>query len=338
MSVNWVAFWDNLYRSFGIVHEKPDALVAQTIPLLHASGVKSVLDLGSGTGRHAALLAEYGFRVVAMDAAPAALALSQKRLEEFPRRLEHALIRQVTQKAYDLVQGVDRKERQAFERLPKARRIAVCRRLSRDAVMGIEYALPPSSLSVLTKVAWNALADEGISPALPGNERVFETRLTELLRPLYTERILLVPGDMRRLPFADGRFDCVLVHNVLKFCAGNAFHLAIRESQRVLKPGGISIVKATSALGRRLGPNDRVQPCTSTKPSGLPRQVQQLPGKADLLAAYEGHAILDLRLVMSSAPTRSNRFAIGSRLDWWLVARKGAEGRSGAPNDTPRDR
>ena len=177
---------------------------------------------------------------------------------------------------------------------------------------------------------------EGFCPALLDNRRAIETRLTALLRPLYAERILLVPGDLRRLPFADGSFDCILSHNVIKFCAGDTFHLAIRESQRVLKSGGISIVKTTASLGRLRRPYDAVQPCTETKPSSLTPQAQHFAGKADLLAAYEGHTILDLRLVTSSAPTRGHRFAKGSRLDWWLVAKKGGENGSGESNDTPR--
>jgi SAM-dependent methyltransferase len=335
MSVNWIAFWDSLYRNVGIVHEKPDALVVDTVPFLRASGVKTVLDLGSGTARHAAVLAEYGFQIVAMDAAPTALINSQSRLDEFCHRLEHKLIRQVTQNAYDIVQRVSRREREALGRRSAASRSAVSRRLARDAVGEIEYALPPSTLRILHSVARNAMADEGFSPRLSATETLRSTDLAESLRPMYSDRILLLPGDLRRLPFADAHFDCVLSHNVLKFCVGDTFRLAIRESQRVLKPGGISMVKATAAESALLGPNDLGDPGTWTKPSGLPPRAQHLAVKEDLLVAYEGYSIVDLRLVSSSGPNRGHRFARGSRLDWWLVARKGTAEDQGPELDVP---
>jgi len=335
MSINWIAFWDNAYRSFGVLHEKPDAMVARTVPLLRAAGVKNVLDVGSGTGRHAALLAEYGFQVVALDAAPYALRNAQKKLEEFRQRFGQKLIRQVTRTTHNLVQGMARKERLALERLPEETREAAVRRISWDAVKEIRHALPRSTLPILRRVARNAMVDEGLAPALSGDPKAIETRLTELLRPLYNGCILLVPGDLRRMPFADGHFDCVLSHNVLKFCTGDDFLLGIRESQRVLKPGGISILKITSGLGRRRKPSDPVRSCTHTKPSILPAHSQHFAGKEELLAAHEGYTILDLQLVTSEAPFRGHRFAKGTRLDWWLVTRKPSEGKSAGPEIAP---
>lgn len=50
-----------------------EEFVIETIPLLKARGVQTVLDLGCGVGRHALLLAREGFTVHAMDASPAGM-------------------------------------------------------------------------------------------------------------------------------------------------------------------------------------------------------------------------------------------------------------------------
>jgi arsenite methyltransferase len=53
------------------------------------------------------------------------------------------------------------------------------------------------------------------------------------------ERVELVDGDMRRMPFADGEFDVVVsslaVHNVYE---GEGRERALQEIARVLRPGG----------------------------------------------------------------------------------------------------
>lgn len=61
------------------------------------------------------------------------------------------------------------------------------------------------------------------------------------LQHLPAERIELVQGDFLSLPFAAGRFDTVLLHQVLHFAQTPA--RALGEAARVLKPGGrIAIV------------------------------------------------------------------------------------------------
>jgi len=49
-----------------------------------APGVRSVLDLGCGTGRHAALLAELGLTVHGVDRSPEMLELAERRRSELP--------------------------------------------------------------------------------------------------------------------------------------------------------------------------------------------------------------------------------------------------------------
>jgi 2-polyprenyl-3-methyl-5-hydroxy-6-metoxy-1,4-benzoquinol methylase len=52
---------------------EPEAFVIETISFLEKRGVKTILDLGCGVGRHAILLAKAGFSVHAVDASPTAV-------------------------------------------------------------------------------------------------------------------------------------------------------------------------------------------------------------------------------------------------------------------------
>jgi tellurite methyltransferase len=54
---------------------EPHPAVVALLPELHARGIRRVLDLGCGVGRHALLLAEQGFAVEALDGSPTGLAV-----------------------------------------------------------------------------------------------------------------------------------------------------------------------------------------------------------------------------------------------------------------------
>lgn len=56
----------------------PHPMVVAMIPVLKARGVKAVLDLGCGVGRHALFLAEQGFAVEAADGAAAGLDFARR--------------------------------------------------------------------------------------------------------------------------------------------------------------------------------------------------------------------------------------------------------------------
>jgi SAM-dependent methyltransferase len=68
--------WDAAWREASADNRwtRPQPEVRALVPLLRARGVRRVLDLGSGLGRHSRVLADEGFDVVAMDASPAGLA------------------------------------------------------------------------------------------------------------------------------------------------------------------------------------------------------------------------------------------------------------------------
>lgn len=56
----------------------PHPAVAAAVPLLKSHGVRHVLDLGCGVGRHALLFAEHGFAVEAIDGAAAGLDFARR--------------------------------------------------------------------------------------------------------------------------------------------------------------------------------------------------------------------------------------------------------------------
>lgn len=73
---NYSRYYDLLYRDKDYRGEADyvHSLIAQ-----HRPGARTLLDLGCGTGRHAALLAERGYDVVGVDRSPAMLAEARAR-------------------------------------------------------------------------------------------------------------------------------------------------------------------------------------------------------------------------------------------------------------------
>jgi ubiquinone/menaquinone biosynthesis C-methylase UbiE len=77
---------------------------------------------------------------------------------------------------------------------------------------------------------------------LSGNARAATMANVEACR--VADRVALVDGDMRRLPFAEAEFDVVVssmaIHNVY---SADERALALREISRVLKPGGRALLQ-----------------------------------------------------------------------------------------------
>ncbi|MEA3430567.1 MAG: class I SAM-dependent methyltransferase [Nanoarchaeota archaeon] len=74
--------WDDIFKSKGKVFYKPHKEVYEAIKLMKKEGVKTVLDLGSGSGRHTILLANEGFDVYAVDNSESGLKQTRKWLKE----------------------------------------------------------------------------------------------------------------------------------------------------------------------------------------------------------------------------------------------------------------
>lgn len=78
-------------------------------------------------------------------------------------------------------------------------------------------------------------------PHLPSQHRYVGVDLTPAMlrqarRRAIGARLVLAQGDVQRLPFADGRFNAVVLHLILAVVPNPAACLA--EAARVIKPGG----------------------------------------------------------------------------------------------------
>jgi len=86
------AYWDSLFTGCGwddlFADEKkyalvePHPVVVRTISRLRAAGVRAVLDLGCGAGRHLVLLGKEGFCAWGCDKSPRGLLLSRRKLAQ----------------------------------------------------------------------------------------------------------------------------------------------------------------------------------------------------------------------------------------------------------------
>lgn len=74
--------WEDIFRNAGHVLPDPAPLVMHFVSLLKEQRVKSVLDLGCGTGRHVVYLRKNGVDVTGMDYAPTGLKLTQQWLQK----------------------------------------------------------------------------------------------------------------------------------------------------------------------------------------------------------------------------------------------------------------
>ena len=74
--------WDGIYRSRGVIATTPHQDMPAIVHLLKDRTASTILDLGSGTGRHLIYLARNGFTVFGLDNSPEAIALSRKWLTD----------------------------------------------------------------------------------------------------------------------------------------------------------------------------------------------------------------------------------------------------------------
>ncbi len=80
--------WDAIYRQYGSWLQEPHEDIASFVSLLRRQGVKKVLDLGCGAGRHVVYLAGHGFEVSGLDSSDEAIKMNQKSLSQMGLKAE----------------------------------------------------------------------------------------------------------------------------------------------------------------------------------------------------------------------------------------------------------
>lgn len=69
--------WDDVYKNRGKFFQKPHPSVVSFAKFLRDQGVKNILDIGCGTGRHPVFLSKLGFNVSGFDISPTGLKLTK---------------------------------------------------------------------------------------------------------------------------------------------------------------------------------------------------------------------------------------------------------------------
>jgi SAM-dependent methyltransferase len=77
MESNWENYYSTLKRMPRRLREKAEFIV-DAVPAFKKHGVKRVLDLGCGAGRHSVLLASNSFEVIGMDVSKSALRMARR--------------------------------------------------------------------------------------------------------------------------------------------------------------------------------------------------------------------------------------------------------------------
>jgi ubiquinone/menaquinone biosynthesis C-methylase UbiE len=100
------------------------------------------------------------------------------------------------------------------------------------------------------------------------------------------ERLHLVRGDVRSLPFRDGSFDHVVAFHVLGHLAYEERTRAVSDVQRVLRPGGELLLRVFSTRDMRCGKGSLVEHMTFLKGNGIPCHFFEEDEILALLAAF----------------------------------------------------
>ncbi len=74
--------WNKIFKWYGRVFEKPQGNMPKIVKLFRKNGVKRVLDLGCGSGRHTVYLAKNGFDVYGIDVATIGIKMTKNWLKK----------------------------------------------------------------------------------------------------------------------------------------------------------------------------------------------------------------------------------------------------------------
>ena len=82
--------WDKIFKQYGKVFAKVEEDIPRITKLFKKRGIKRVLDLGCGSGRHTVYLAKHGSNVYGIDIAPEGIKMTKDWLkkEKFKANLE----------------------------------------------------------------------------------------------------------------------------------------------------------------------------------------------------------------------------------------------------------
>ena len=92
--------WEIVYRKKDLSKISPHAEISKVAKLFGKNGVKRVLDLGCGGGRHLVYLAKRGFDVYGLDSSPSGLAQTLKNLRN-SKAVGHVSLHDMIELPYD---------------------------------------------------------------------------------------------------------------------------------------------------------------------------------------------------------------------------------------------
>ncbi len=86
--------WNEVFKKEGRFFLKPQEDIPRTVELFKRHGIRKVLDLGCGSGRHTVYLAKRGFKVYGLDISPEGIRLAKQwlRKEEQNARLKRGSV------------------------------------------------------------------------------------------------------------------------------------------------------------------------------------------------------------------------------------------------------
>jgi len=74
--------WDKIFKKYGKFFTKPQEDIPKIVKLFKERGVKRVLDLGCGSGRHMVYLAKHDFEVYGIDISPQGIKIAREWLKK----------------------------------------------------------------------------------------------------------------------------------------------------------------------------------------------------------------------------------------------------------------